>query len=115
MFSEELSWKELSVITNVTQKIRKCFQIRFYRESEKEFDIHLEYGFELEAGHKVSGSAWLPLAFIKHMMVWTMPEVAQMSDYPEMTISGDWSGIRDTVKDKVWCIFEAGMEGHWRN
>lgn len=116
MLSEKLSWKELNALTNILQKVRKSFEIQFYRESDKEFDIHIEYGFELQEGdHKVSGSAWLPLSFIKHMMVWTHPDCAELSDYPSMVVSGDWSGIRDSSKEVIWRIFEHGMAGYWRN
>ena len=48
------------------------------------------------------GQAWLPLAVIR-MSSWV--RLAQMSDYPHMVSLGDWSGIRDSSKPKIWAMF----------
>ena len=51
-------------------------------------------------------SAWLPLMAIRSLVNWCSPDVAEMTDYPEMAMEGDWSGVRDTDKDKLFAIYE---------
>lgn len=61
-------------------------------------------------GHKGEGyrfSAWLPLLAIRERINWCAPEVARMTDHPEMTQAGDWSGVRDTDRERILEIFEA--------
>ena len=50
-------------------------------------------------------SASLILACINELTPWTSPEVANMTDYPEMAMQGDWSGVRDTDMSLLWRIF----------
>ena len=68
--------------------------------SDEEFDILVD---GIKKDFKFSG--WLPLMAINELLFWTRPEIAQMTDHPEMTRAGDWSGVRDSSKTKQWAIF----------
>lgn len=107
---------------------KKKFIEKVERKSDKEYDLRLE-GYEEfywkhdqtinwqegeKSGsitvpqnevHKTKYSAWLPLAIIKTFTNWTSPKIAKMTDYPDMTRSGDWSGLRDSSEKKIWAIF----------
>jgi hypothetical protein len=71
------------------------------RKSDREFDIAVEGKIG-----SMSFRAWLVLGCISNLIEWTQPEVAAMTDYPEMVRDGDWSGVRDTDNDKLWAIFD---------
>ncbi len=47
----------------------------------------------------------LILACIRELVPWTSRKVAMMSDYPEMVLSGDWSGMRDSSPETLQEIF----------
>jgi hypothetical protein len=82
------------------------------RRSEKEFDFGMEgeiTGNSYKPGEKMTYgfSGWFPLAVIRASL-W--PSYAEMSDYPEMVESGDWSGIRDSEPETIWAIFEVARK-----
>ena len=56
--------------------------------------------------NEIRFSAWLPLLAIRELTDWCEPQVASMTDYPEMAMAGDWSGVRDTNRDSIWAIFD---------
>jgi len=72
------------------------------RLSDKEFDIN----YNAYSGENYTISAWLPLASIHAFVTWPSRHVAILSDYPKMAMEGDWSGIRDSSRDKIWNIFD---------
>lgn len=72
------------------------------RKSAREYDLSF-------SGNRRDGtafSAWLPLHHIANNVLWMSREVASMTDYPEMVLKGDWSGVRDSSEEKIWQIFE---------
>lgn len=71
------------------------------RRSDRLFDLSVE-GKIGDMGF----SAWLLLGCIRTRLNWCLPEVAKMTDYPEMVLEGDWSGVRDSDNDKLWAIFD---------
>jgi hypothetical protein len=70
------------------------------RKSDRDFDVNVECTSDL-----CKFSLWLPKAAIRSLVDWTRPEVASMTDHPEMAMEGDWSGVRDTDEEKLWEIF----------
>jgi len=75
--------------------------LRVARRSRRLYDLSLR--------GKVNGyptSAWLVLAAIRRLTPWTSPEIANNTSYPEMTRSGDWSGVRDSDEAQLWYIFD---------
>ena len=56
-------------------------------------------------------AAWLPLLAIRNLTLWTLPTIADMTDYPEMAVGGDWSAVRDSTREKIWLIFEKFVMG----
>jgi hypothetical protein len=72
------------------------------RKSEREFDLEIE-GTSTKMGWKFR--AWLVLAAIRELTMWTSPSISDLTDYPNMAYEGDWSGVRDTNEDSLWFIF----------
>lgn len=70
------------------------------RKSDADFDVRIECTSDLCAF-----GMWLPLGAIRSLTQWPSREIANMTDHPEMTMEGDWSGVRDTSTDKIWAIF----------
>ena len=66
----------------------------------REFDIRI-------TGNNQNGLFSLILfrAAVKRLTNWTSPEIAKLTDHPEMCLEGDWSGVRDTDDVKLWNIF----------
>lgn len=65
------------------------------------------YDIEISGKAKIGTfSAWLPLAAIHDLIEWYSPEVANLTSYPEITRSGDWSGVRDSTLPQKWLIFQ---------
>lgn len=91
-----LTDSEAIIIARVFQD---ATELTITRKSEREFDLQIkgkaEYGFE----------AWLPLSMIRHI-TWTTAEIAMMTDYPQMVVNGDWSGVRDSGTEKIWAIVD---------
>ena len=75
--------------------------------SKKEYDIDFEGIEYTEMFGKIIFSSYLPLHIIKKSD-WT--NFTYLSDYPEMVLEGDWSGIRDSSEDKIWKMFENVLE-----
>ena len=72
------------------------------RKSDREYDRHIEGNSKRMGG---SFSAWLVLAAIRELTMWTSWNVTEMTDYPDMAMEGDWSGVRDTNEESLWAIF----------
>ena len=72
--------------------------------SDNEYDLSIEGTHKLY-GSEMSYSAWLPKLAISGLVDWSSPEVASMTDYPEMAFDGDWSAVRDSSEEAIWAIF----------
>ena len=94
-----LSSSELQLVLRIAGDTLKSVE----RRSDREYDLGIVYD-DPEYGWECRG--WLPLAAIAHFVAWTDKAVAQMTDYPEMVVAGDWSGIRDSSRESIWAIFE---------
>lgn len=93
-----LSGPEIALLHRLSQKNGyKVVQIG--RRSDREFDLNIEGTDDL-----CRFSAWAVLSGINSIDYWRQ-EIAAMTDYPDMTRSGDWSGVRDTDESKQWEIF----------
>lgn len=96
----QLSLNEIRLLDKVTLKTGAWIHA-VNRKSDKEYDISFE-------GHSPSGyayMAWLPTYFIANMTDWGSPAIANMTDYPDMAKTWDWSAVRDTSDEKIWDIF----------
>lgn len=51
-------------------------------------------------------SCSLILASIATLLDWSSPEIAKLTDHPELARQGDWSGVRDSDDDKIYYIFQ---------
>lgn len=71
------------------------------RRSDRKFDLTVE-GKTVD---NIPCMIWLVLGCIATKLDWKSPEVANMTDYPEDVLQGDWDGVLDTSKDKLWVIF----------
>lgn len=78
------------------------------RMSDRLHDVEIIGTYGADHPHQPSGAfmAWLPLSAIHHMLDWCSPEIASMTDYPEMAAVGDWSGVRDSSPAAIWAIFD---------
>lgn len=77
------------------------------RRSEREYDLILEGNFG--KGSPMAGCAftgWLPLFAIRELTEWPSEAIASLTDYPDMVMEGDWSGVRDSDPDTIWFIFD---------
>ena len=94
----------------VERLISKCHleDLKITHRSNRQFDIVLDgrYGTNAHYMAGVAFTAWLPLMAIRELVNWTSREVAQNTDYPEMCMTGDWSGMRDSSNEKVWAVFK---------
>lgn len=96
----------------IAAKVTEITTIR--RLSPEAYDLTIEGQHEQFAGlGQVSFTAWLPLACISAMTDWTRPALARLTDYPVMTMSGDWSGVRDTRRPAQWTIFRHFVQEPW--
>lgn len=79
------------------------------RTSDRPFD----FKYTVLPGEKMPAKvvAWLPLAAIRvAQQLATETEwdaICELSDYPEMADSGDWSAFRDSSNKSVWQMFES--------
>lgn len=93
----------------VDRLTKECYfeDLSVERESNREYDIVLKgrYGKNARYMAGCAFSAWLPLLAIKELTVWPSEEIANLTDYPDMAMAGDWSGVRDTDRDRIWYIF----------
>jgi hypothetical protein len=82
--------------------------IKVTRRSEKEYDLSVSGLYAKDSKHMagVAISAWLPLLAIRELTPWPSEEIASFSDYPDMVMEGDWSGIRDSSVDSIWRMFD---------
>ena len=80
--------------------------ITLYRSpTNQEFDLQVSYVDRSMIDAGVHTTAWIPLAAIKRLICWTHESVARMTQYPQMTMDGDWSGVRDSNMNQIWMIF----------
>jgi len=105
--------EELDLLFKVAKHERETIET-LKRRSIRLYD--LEYsGRKSTGGHHGSYietcafSAWLPLSAISSLD-WSTSEFADLSDYPDMALSGDWSGIRDTCPEGIWEMFEVARQ-----
>ena len=98
---------EMKVVAMLSKNWQGPFEIQ--RKSEREFDLTIQ-GRSKELGCQFS--AWLVLSAIRDLLPWTSPQIANMTDYPEMAKEGDWSGVRDTDEAKLWDIFYEHIVGN---
>lgn len=88
----------------------KCHleDIRVSRRSDREYDLSVEGKHGKNAPYMAgcAFSAWLPLLAIRELTQWPSESIASLTDYPDMVMGGDWSGVRDSDPDTIWFIFE---------
>ena len=83
--------------------------VEIKRKSKRPFDISIEGVM----GDGMRFRADLKLYAIRALTDWPRPEIAMMSDYPQMVMEGDWSGIRDSSDMAIARIFYwAIIKGH---
>lgn len=82
--------------------------VKVSRKSDREYDLTLEgrYGKDSPYMAGVAFSAWLPLLAIRELTDWPSEAIASLTDYPDMVMEGDWSGVRDSDPDTIWFIFD---------
>jgi hypothetical protein len=89
--------------------VEKCGieDLKVTRRSDREYDLSLEgrFGKDYPYMGGVAFSAWLPLLAIRELTMWTEESIASLTDYPDMVMEGDWSGVRDSDPDTIWFIF----------
>ena len=76
------------------------------RISAREFDLEVE-GIHTPFGNECRFIANLMCSALHSCCDWTSPQVADMTDCPDMAMDGDWSAVRDTNDDAKWRIFAA--------
>lgn len=105
LIAEQLSRREEVILRDLIGDTTTVETIT--RRSDREFDFSFSgiRRTDLPDGG-MRFSAWLPLAFIMDRVDWTIPSVANMTDYPDMASSGDWSSVRDSSPEKIWAIFD---------
>jgi hypothetical protein len=81
---------------------------RIERRSEREFDFEISGQARTGRG---SFAGWVPLMGIHRLTTWTSPKIARMTDYPQMVLEGDWSGVRDSDEGNIWSIFNRYVVG----
>lgn len=84
-------------ITKVARKTARAFDLEIEGEAPSLLD---------KKAPPFPFSAWLPLYVIREYLNWTDDDIAEMTSYPEMVMSGDWSGIRDSSTSQIWEIFK---------
>lgn len=101
----KLSNTELNLLAKTFGNSDEFRNLDIERISEKPFDFKVKGETTKFSTSRAwySFSAWLPLYVIRELN-WI--QFADMSDYPEMVREGDWSGIRDSSKEKIWAMFE---------
>lgn len=82
--------------------------IKISRRSDREYDLTLEGKYAPDAPYMagVAFSAWLPLMAIRELTQWPSESIASLTDYPDMVMEGDWSGLRDSSVEAIWGIFD---------
>lgn len=102
-----MTQNEQNLIDRLTSKCH-LEDIRVSRRSDREFDLSVEGSYSKDSPHLagVAFSAWLPLLAIKELTEWPSESIASLTDYPDMVMEGDWSGVRDSDHDTIWFIFE---------
>jgi hypothetical protein len=76
------------------------------RNSDREFDLLIEGTHTQFSDKGCRFSARLPLAALHSSCDWCSPQVASMTDYPDMAMDGDWSAVRDTNEATQWRMFD---------
>jgi len=91
-------------LTKVEQKLVDMLEIENVRNIKRHSTLPCDIRFDCEM-RGMNAGVWLPLAAISDLLVWTSPEIACMTDHPDMAYQGDWSGVRDSSKEAIWKIF----------
>lgn len=102
-----MNQNEQSLIQRITEKCH-LEDIKVSRRSAREYDLTLEGRYTKDAPYMggVAFSAWLPLMAIRELTEWPSESIASLTDYPDMVMEGDWSGVRDSNEDSIWFIFD---------
>ena len=74
-------------------------------KSDAPFDIHIEGTQPSTYGGSYKFSAHLVIWAIRSLVNYCRPEVAELTDYPDMAESGDWSAVRDSCWEAKQEIF----------
>jgi hypothetical protein len=94
----------------VERLVKKCGieDLKVTRRSDREYDLSLEgrFGKDYPYMGGVAFGAWLPLLAIRELTEWASESVASLTDYPDMVMEGDWSGVRDSDSETIWFIFD---------
>lgn len=98
--------EELDLLFKVAARQRETIQT-VKRQSRRLFDLTYagEKMYGLKPKDVCNFSAWLPLSAVS-ACDWSTDTYADLSDYPGLVITGDWSGIRDTCKEGIWEMLE---------
>lgn len=82
--------------------------LKVERRSDREYDLSIEgrFGKDYPYMGGVAFSAWLPLLAIRELTNWPSTEIASCTNYPDMVMEGDWSGVRDSEPENIWFIFD---------
>jgi hypothetical protein len=102
-----MNQKEINLVNRLAIKCG-IEDLKVTRRSDREYDLSLEgrFGKDYPYMGGVAFSAWLPLLAIRELTMWTEESIASLTDYPDMTAEGDWSGMRDSEPDTIWFIFD---------
>ena len=107
---EQLSVDEKQLLQILNKKnnatVDSIERIHTLNSGEKEYNFYYSGTYKTSSGFTYPFRAWLPLSAIRDLVDWSKPEIAAMSDYPQMVNAGDWSGIRDTNRKSLWKIFD---------
>ena len=101
-----LTENEMSLLLKLQERNKggKLTVINIERKSDREYDLSLTAVKTIDTVSCAS-YGWLPLTAISFLVTWTHPAVANMTDYPDMALNGDWSAVRDSSPEKIWAIF----------
>jgi hypothetical protein len=98
---------EVAAVESVARAMDATGTVRVTRRSHHAFDFRINGTYRTEHGNEFPFSAWFPLLAIRELTQWT--KLARESDYPQMVVEGDWSGIRDSGEAKIWAMFNSAV------
>ena len=101
-----MTTNEKTIIERISSKARIEVH-KVERRSDREYDLSIEGRYADDAPYLagVAFSAWLPLMAIRELTEWPSESIASLTDYPDMVMEGDWSGVRDSDEESIWFIF----------
>lgn len=102
-----MNTNEKTIVDRISRKAHVEVQ-KVERRSDREYDLSIEGRYADDAPYMagVAFSAWLPLMAIRELTNWPSEEIASLTDYPDMVMEGDWSGVRDSDSESIWFIFD---------